>query len=155
MDPSRRRFLELTAAGAAMLALPRRRAEARTRKKPRLEHGTKVPAKDPYGHVNRTATLPAWDGSTSTASKPGSMRMFRGNPAHDYYGSGTLSESPSLLWKFRMSDLSTEKHGKPTVWSGTGWTGQALKHGDYVFVGSTGGHFHCFEAATGAQTTTN
>jgi hypothetical protein len=31
---------------------------------------------------------------------------------------------------------------------GTGWTGQSLRYGDFVLVGSTGGHLHCFEAMT-------
>lgn len=146
MHLSRRRFLQLTGAAAATvpaLALGKP-------KKAAVTHGERVPVKDPYGHTNQVAKLPAWDGATTSDSVPGSMRMFRGNLAHGYYGSGTVPENPRLVWKFRMSDLSTMKHGKPTVWSGTGWTGQALKHGDYVFVGSTGGHFHCFEAKTGA-----
>jgi outer membrane protein assembly factor BamB len=154
MHLSRRRFLELTGAGVASLATLRlahagKGQKPKREKTPKVKHGTKVPVKDPYGHKNGEAKLPAWDGATSSASVAGSMRMFRGNLTHTYYGSGTLPEKPELKWKFRMSDLNTEKHGKPTLWSGTGWTGQALKHGDYVFVGSTGGHFHCFEAFTG------
>jgi outer membrane protein assembly factor BamB len=153
MHLSRRRFLQLTAAGAASLgALGGAFAGKKAKKAAtaKVKHGSKVPHKDPYGHTNREAKLPAWDGATSSNSVPGSMRMFRGNLTHTYYGSGKLSEELRLVWKFRMSDLATEKHGKPTTWSGTGWTGQALKHGDYVFVGSTGGHLHCFEALTGA-----
>jgi outer membrane protein assembly factor BamB len=142
MDLSRRRFLQLSAAGAATLTAAPALAK--------VKHGKKTPHKDPYGHTNRVAELPAWDGSTSSDSRPGSMRMFRGNRTHTYYGSGTLPEKPKLVWKFRMSDLATEKHGEAVTWSGTGWTGQALKHGDYVFVASTGGHLHCFEALTGA-----
>ncbi len=108
------------------------------------------PPKNPYDHTNQVAKLPAWDGATSSASVAGSMRMFRGNLAHDYYGSGKVSEAPRLAWKFRMWDFATKKHGSPIVWKGTGWTGQVLHHAGYVWVGSTGGHFHCFDAATGA-----
>jgi len=149
MHLSRRRFLQLTGAGVASLpatSLAKRGAKA----KGKYPHkGIDLPAEDPYGITNRKATLPAWDGSTSSDSKPGSMRMFRGNLTHTYYGSGTVPEKPRLMWKFRMSDLDTFTHGEPVTWKGTGWTGQALKVGDYVFIGSTGGHFHCFDAYRG------
>jgi outer membrane protein assembly factor BamB len=147
MNLSRRRFLQLSAAGAASLPTLGFAGKA---KKPKVKNGKTSPAKDPYGHTNLEAKLPAWDGSTSSDSKPGHMRMFRGNATHTYYGSGTLPAKPELIWKFRMSDLETDLHGEAHTWSGTGWTGQALKVGDYVFVGSTGGHMHCFEALTGA-----
>jgi len=133
---NRRRFLQLSAAGAAAVPL---RAYAR--------HS--LPVRHPYGIENAVARLPAWDGATSSASVPGSMRMFRGNLTHTYYGSGTVPDQPRLAWRFRMADYPTTLRDQPIVWKGTGWTGQALKYGDYVFVGSTGGHFHCFEALTG------
>ncbi len=153
MTVSRRRFLQLTAAAAAsapLFAHARDKASTKKTKGGKVKHGTGDPARDPYGHKNKVATLPAWDGATTSASVAGSMRMFRGNLSHTYYGSGKVPTAPTLKWKFRMSDLATQKHGKDVTWSGTGWTGQALKYGDYVFVGSTGGHFHCFEAMTGA-----
>ncbi|MCB9564909.1 MAG: PQQ-binding-like beta-propeller repeat protein [Kofleriaceae bacterium] len=149
MTFSRRRFLQLTAAGLASAPLYAAAKAGDGKQKIKVKNGEKDPARDPYGIKNRKATLPDWDGSTSSASVPGSMRMFRGNLSHTYYGSGTVPSNPTLKWKFRMSDLATLKHGKPVTWQGTGWTGQALKYGDYVFVGSTGGHFHCFEAYTG------
>lgn len=148
MGLDRRNFLRL--AGAAVVSMPlaaRAEEKASRKQKPATKSG--LPPKDPYNHTNVAATLPAWDGSTSSDSKPGSMRMFRGTLKHDYYGSGTLPDNPKLLWKFRMWDFSTQKHGKPIVWKGTGWTGQALYHAGYVWFGSTGGHFHCIEAATG------
>ncbi len=147
MTLNRRRFLSLSAAGLASLpVLGLAKTKAKTAK---VKNGETTPAKNPYSHDNQVAKLPAWDGATTSASVAGSMRMFRGNLTHTYYGSGKVSEKPELKWKFRMSDLATKKHGEAVTWSGTGWTGQALKHGDYVFVGSTGGHFHCFEAYTG------
>ncbi len=154
MHVSRRRFLQLSAAAVAsapLLATAAKGDAAKTvNKASKVKHGSKEPAKDPYGHKNRKANLPAWDGSTTSDSVPGSMRMFRGNLSHTYYGSGKVPSAPELKWRFRMSDLATQKHGEDVTWSGTGWSGQALKYGDYVFVGSTGGHFHCFEALTGA-----
>lgn len=140
MGLGRRDVLRLGGAGLAAVALSPLRAGL----------AGADPARNPYGHTNQVAALPPWDGSTSSASKPGSMRMFRGNLTHTYYGSGRISASPTLAWKFRMADYATTKDGAPFTWRGTGWTGQALYHAGYVFVGSTGGHFHCFDAATGA-----
>jgi outer membrane protein assembly factor BamB len=117
----------------------------------KLRHSTNVITKQPYpDHVNGVAKLPAWDPkATSSDSVPGSMRMFRGNMAGTYYGSGALSEKLRLVWKFRMSDFKTTFQDKPHTWGGTGWTGQTLKYGDYVYAGAVGGHFHCWEAKTG------
>jgi len=139
----RRRFLQLSAASVAAIPLRARAKGALPR------HGKDLPHANPYDHTNRVAKLPAWDGATSSESVPGSMRMFRGNLAGTYYGSGKLPDNPRLVWKFRMSDLATKLRGRPVVWSGTGWTGQSLKYGDHVFAASTGGHLHCFEALTG------
>ena len=107
------------------------------------------PSKDPYQHTNRRAKLPPWPGGDSSDSPPGQMWMFRGNAEHNFTGSGPLGNNLVLKWKFRMWDYATQKHGEPIVWQGTGWTGQSLKVGNYVYIGSTGGHFHCFEALTG------
>jgi outer membrane protein assembly factor BamB len=140
----RRQFLKLT---AGLAALP---AAAVAKDAPTIVHSDQKITPTPYpGHVNAVAKLPAWDGATTSESVPGSMRMFRGNLTGTYYGSGKLPEQLTVLWKFRMSDFSTKLRGKPVRWQGTGWTGQALKYGDYIFVGSVGGHFHCFGAATG------
>jgi predicted dehydrogenase len=75
--------------------------------------------------------------------------MFRGNFAGTYGGSGTVPDKLRVIWKFRMADFAVPLRGKPSRWMGTGWTGQPLVYGGYVFVGSVGGHFHCFEALTG------
>jgi len=153
----RRRLLQWTGAGLAAWPF---RASAKTppSKAPLREvvdgreviHGDKEVAKNPYPwHTNAVATLPAWDGATSSESVPGSMRMFRGNLAGTYYGSGGLPDRLRVIWRFRMSDFATRLRGKPVRWQGSGWTGQALKYGNYVFAGSVGGHFHCWEAMTG------
>ena len=75
--------------------------------------------------------------------------MFRGNPAHTFYGTGPIADKLGLKWKYRMADFETELRGKPKTWSGTGWTGTAAKLGDYVFVGSVGCYLYAFEAMTG------
>jgi outer membrane protein assembly factor BamB len=140
---NRRRFLQLTAAGVASLP-------TLSLAKDNVVHSKGKITKTPYpGHVDGVAKLPAWDGATSSESVAGSMRMFRGNMAGTYYGSGKLSEKLRLVWKFRMSDFATHLKDKPVTWGGTGWTGQTLKYGDYVYSGSVGGHFHCWEAKTG------
>ncbi len=152
----RRRFLQLSAAAGLSTWIGPRSAHAKKHHKDprdvslRIVHSDGRITKKPYpDHVNTTAKLPAWDGSTTSESVPGSMRMFRGNMAGTYYGSGKLSEKLELKWKFRMSDFKTTLLGKPHKWSGTGWTGQTLKYGDYVFAGDVGGHLHCWEAMTG------
>ncbi len=146
----RRRFLQLSAAGLAAYPL---RSWAKKDPKDvsiRVVNSNNEITKKPYpDHVNTVAKLPAWDGSKTSESVPGSMRMFRGNMAGTYYGSGKLSENLELKWKFRMSDFHTTFQDKPHTWSGTGWTGQTLKYGDYVYAGDVGGHFHCWEAMTG------
>lgn len=151
----RRDFLRSCGAAIASAALPSAAAPGARGSRPAPAqaatppNASDRPARDPYGHRNVAARLPAWDGATSTDSSPGKMLMFRGSRRHDWYGAGALGTALQLKWRFRMWDYETLKHGKPTVWRGTGWTGQTLKVGDYVFVGSTGGHFHCFEALTG------
>jgi len=75
--------------------------------------------------------------------------MFRGNPAHTFYGTGPVPDQLRMHWKHRMVDFHTELRGKPITWSGTGWTGTAAKLGDYVFVGSVGRFLYAFEARTG------
>ncbi len=145
-DLSRRRFLAL--AGGVGLGLSAWPHDGLARRK-RSKASANLPLSDPYGHTNGIAKLPAWDGALNTDSSPGRMLMFRGTRKHDYYGSGSLGTDLKMQWRFRMADFATTKHGKPTVWQGTGWTGQTLKVGDYIFVGSTGGHFHCFEATSG------
>jgi outer membrane protein assembly factor BamB len=150
---NRRRFLQLSAAGAASLPL---RSYAKPDSKDsrdvsiRVIHSKGSVLKNPYpDHVNTVAKLPPWDGSKTSESVPGSMRMFRGNMTGTYYGSGKLSEKLELKWKFRMSDFNTTFQDKPHTWGGTGWTGQTLKWGDYIWSGSVGGHLHCWEAMTG------
>lgn len=80
---------------------------------------------------------------------PDTLLMFRGNPAHTFYGTGPIPDAPRLIWKFRTAEINNVVHGKPTKWAGTGWTGTASKLGDYVYVGSAGGYVYCFEAFTG------
>ena len=93
-------------------------------------------------------TLDPWKYGKSSAATD-TVLMFRGNPSHTFYGTGPIPEKPRVLWRHRMIDFSTKYYGRPHTWRGTGWTGQAAKLGDYVFIGSQGGHLYAFEAASG------
>lgn len=128
MQRTRRDFLIGVAAGAGALALPVERQEALA--------------------AAGTAELGPWrygKGSFATDT----LLMFRGNPAHTFYGTGPIPDAPRLHWKFRTAQLNNVVHGRPTTWAGTGWTGTASKLGDYVYVGSPGGYVYCFEAFSG------
>lgn len=94
------------------------------------------------------APLPPWAyGGSSTSTE--TVLMFRGNPAHTFYGTGPLPEAPQLKWKVPMPGFDSSVRGVPQHWAGTGWTGTAVKLGDYVYVGSPGRAVYCLEAATG------
>ena len=94
-------------------------------------------------------TLPAWAyGRHSSADD--TVVMFRGNGAHTFYGTGPIpDEAPAIRWRFRTATIRNTVRGQPMVWAGTGWTGQPVKLGDYIFVGSIGGYVYAFESATG------
>ncbi len=80
---------------------------------------------------------------------PDTQLMFRGNPAHTFYGTGPIPDAPRMHWRFRTAQIKNRIRGKPTTWAGTGWTGTASKLGNYVYVGSVGGYVYCFEAFSG------
>lgn len=96
------------------------------------------------------ADLPPWDRRTSSESTS-TVLMFRGNRMRNFHGTGPLSSSPVLKWRHRMGALSVAKGSGPKVhWTGTGWTGQAVKWGRRLFAGGLDGRFYCWDAATGA-----
>jgi outer membrane protein assembly factor BamB len=124
--PTRREVLIGTAAGAGALVLPGQEAAAQG-----------------------AAELDPWPyGRNSFATD--TVLMFRGNPAHTFYGTGPLPETaPRILWRHRTASIPQTLRGRAIVWAGTGWTGTAAKLGDYVYVGSVGGYLYCLEAMTG------
>lgn len=95
------------------------------------------------------ARLPAWPyGDSSTSAD--TVLMFRGDGTHTFGGTGPIPEAPpEIKWRFRTPSRNNVVHGVPTVWAGTGWTGTAVKLGDYVYVGSVCGQAYAFEALTG------
>lgn len=94
------------------------------------------------------AVLGPWKHGASSFAED-TVLMFRGNPAHTFYGTGPVADSLRLMWKFQTPARNNVVHGVPTTWAGTGWTGTAVKLGDYVYVGSVAGNVYCFEAMTG------
>ncbi len=98
--------------------------------------------------VRRRAKLPAWTyGRGSFADD--TVLMFRGNPSHTFYGTGPVPDAPQQKWRFRTATISYTARGQLRVWTGTGWTGTAVKLGDYIFVGSPGGYVYALQAYTG------
>ncbi len=84
----------------------------------------------------RVGRLPPWPYGDSSTS-PDTVLMFRGDGTHTFGGTGPIPEAaPKIVWSFRTPSRSNVVHGVPTVWAGTGWTGSAVKLGDYVYVGS-------------------
>lgn len=164
----RRDFVKLAAFGAVTLVGEQAFGKKKQKKKGETKKGAKPagghegtpnpnlrkrleeknPTTPDYEPPATPLELPPWRyGKTSAATD--TVIMFRGNPAHTFYGTGPIPERPRMLWSHRMEDFHSELRGKPVTWSGTGWTGTAIKYGNYVFVGSVGRNFYAFEALTG------
>lgn len=139
----RRRFLEVTAAALAASVLGSRRSSARPA-------GDSVPEMKPGSTENPggLAKLPEWASGDCSCSDS-AVLMFRGNPAHTFYGTGPVRDALEVAWRFRTQDFVTELRGESKTWSGTGWTGQASCLGDYVFFGSQDRHLYCLDARDG------
>lgn len=93
--------------------------------------------------------LPPWSYGTSSAATD-TVLMFRGNPAHTFYGTGPIPTAPKQLWTFKLGFLERMLRDKPKRWVGTGWTGQAAKLGGWVFIGAVDGFLYALDAETGA-----
>ena len=98
---------------------------------------------------SKKLSLPKWGYGRNSSAKD-TVLMFRGNGAHTFYGTGPVPEAqPKVQWRYRTAIIRNTVRGTPMTWAGTGWTGAAVKLGDYVFVGSVGGYVYAFEAMTG------
>jgi len=144
----RRTFL--SALGAGALALSTSQATARAPKKPKVDEPKPGKKTDvPIETHGDPIVLPPWPHGGTSSSKD-AMLMFRGNPSHTFYGTGPVSrDKPKILWKHRMEDFESLYYGEPFVWRGTGWTGQPIVYGGYVWIGSQGRSLYCYEADTG------
>ncbi|MEM1350196.1 MAG: PQQ-binding-like beta-propeller repeat protein, partial [Myxococcota bacterium] len=141
----RRTFLRTLGLGAGGLLLPTRAWAKKPKKKASDARRNWI---EPEGLTGAPLDLPAWSyGDSSTATD--TMLMFRGNPTHTFYGTGPVSERPSLQWQKPLARFHTTLRGRKVTWTGTGWSGQPVKYGKYVFVGGQGGYVYAFEAATG------
>jgi outer membrane protein assembly factor BamB len=84
------------------------------------------------------------------SSSPDTVLMFRGNPSHTFYGTGPLREQLELKWRSQLGTArGTRSDGSIYHWLGTGWTGQAVRWGQRVYVGALDGKLHCFDAQSG------
>ncbi len=99
---------------------------------------------------SKPAPLPEWDHGRNSASDK-TVLMFRGNGAHTFYGTGPIPDkAPEVAWRIRTSGVRRRTYGgKYKYWSGMGWTGSAIKLGDYVYVGSVDYNLYCLHAMTG------
>ena len=66
----------------------------------------------------------------STVGKPWGttvgLTMFRGNPTRTFYGTGPISASPQVLFRYPDNGMCSQSTnlGQTTTWCGMGWTGQ-------------------------------
>lgn len=92
--------------------------------------------------------FPAWTGGDASESSR-AVLMFRGNTRRNFQGTGKLGNSLVLKWTHRTSALTVAGGGGARFWTGTGWTGQAVKWGRRVFFGALDGRFYCLDAEGG------
>lgn len=147
---SRRKFLKGVAA-VGTVASPLSLAMAQDKPKQGAEKEREIPKEnfvEPNGLTGDPLDLPDWSyGETSSSTE--TMLMFRGNPSHTFYGTGTVSEKPTLQWSQPLAMFHSVLRGRKVIWTGTGWSGQPTLLGDYVFVGGQGGYLYAFDKMTG------
>lgn len=90
----------------------------------------------------------------SFAYSSSGVRMFRGNPAHTFYGTGVISrQAPAVLWRFRTGQSFSKTLETP--WEGLGWTGQPAvsveQEGTFVYIASLDGHLYKLDFYTGRE----
>jgi len=103
---------------------------------------------EPDGLTGAPLDLPEWSHGT-TSSSTSTMLMFRGNPSHTFYGTGPIRDAPEEKWSQQLARFHTKLRGREKTWTGTGWSGQPVKIGKYVFVGGQGGYAYAFDAEDG------
>ena len=84
-----------------------------------------------------------------------------GQRRHRYRADVPRQPDPYLLWDRPAAGspaaalapadrvLPSIIRGQPVIWAGTGWTGQAVKLGDYLFVGAVDRTLYALRASTG------
>ncbi len=81
--------------------------------------GTQAPGERPADTVPGSTFGQPWGTTVG-------LTMFRGNPTRSFFGTGDLSQEPSVKWTYPDSAMcSTSTNlGETTQWCGMGWTGQ-------------------------------
>jgi hypothetical protein len=133
---------------------------------PTLSNGEPMPATDREAADDTTTTtvadlvrepntVPAWTVGRPWGTVDG-LTTFRGNPTRTYYGTGPISDSPSVQWSYPGSGMCSEStnFGVTSVWCGIGWTGQPIvwERPDgktEVIVGAFDQAIHFIDAETG------
>lgn len=130
-------------AGALERALAQASERAHDAGKPVLEA-----ARQP---VPRPSGFPKW-ASGRHSYDPSTVLMFRGNPRRAFYGTGPLGRDLMLRW-YRPTEtfMSTGADGVTRRWGGIGWTGQPVRWGQYIFVGSNDANLYCWDADRGEE----
>ncbi len=92
------------------------------------------------------------------ANKTKGLVQFRGNPTHTFYGTGPISDTMAVLWRFPDTPMcgTSTVNRQTTSWCGTGWTGQPVlwEHPNgvtEVIFGAYDKAVHFVNAATGKR----
>lgn len=134
---------------------------------PTLPNGDPMPTTDPDAPEDTTTTTTALDLTREPNTIPGwtvgrpwgsveGLTTFRGNPTRTYYGTGPISDSPSVAWTYPGSGMCSQStnFGVTSTWCGVGWTGQPIvwERPDgrtEVIVGAFDRAIHFVDAETG------
>jgi hypothetical protein len=119
---------------------------------------TPLPTTSADAQQREPGTIPATTVGQPWGSVNG-LTMFRGNPTRTFYGTGPISDSPSVVWSYPEGGMCSESTnlGETTVWCGMGWTGQpAVWERDdgitELIFGAYDGAVHFVNAETGEDT---
>ncbi|GEM_PF-670074 len=102
--------------------------------------------------IIQAEVLPEHQQYRNTSWSPNTMIMFRGNPYHTFYGTGTPPDIPEVYWYYRTELIVQHRPTKCTLyWQGTGWSGQMAVFNDRLYVTALDGRMYCFNAVTGEK----
>src|SRR5437660_12832398 len=79
---------------------------------------------------------------------PSAVPMWLGNPALDFFGTGPLPKSLTVIWDFKTGWTRGRLHNDP--WGGSGWPGQPAIVGDRVYFGSADSYVYCLNRNDGS-----
>ena len=112
----------------------------------------------PTGQEREPNTVPSSTVGRPWGTTPG-LTMFRGNPTRTFYGTGPISDNPSVQWTYPEGGMCSQSTnlGETTTWCGMGWTGQPAvwqrEDGTTELIfGAYDGSVHFVNAETGEDT---